>query len=45
VPAFNALLNLKTGHWTTEMDSSFAKEAPVAELKVELKKFYGEELS
>jgi arylsulfatase A-like enzyme len=38
------LLNLKTGLWTVDMSSSFAKAAPLPELMRELKTFYGSEV-
>lgn len=42
-PAYFVLLNRKTGLWTLELGSSFAKTAPVKELMGQLQAFYGEE--
>jgi arylsulfatase A-like enzyme len=44
-PAFMVLVNLKTHQWTTELDTPFAKSAPVPALMAELRQFYGDEVS
>ena len=41
-PAFMVLMNLKTGKWTTELDTDFAKNAPLDELQQQLLNFYGQ---
>lgn len=38
------LINLNSGEWTNNMQSSFAKHAPAAQLMQRLKVFYGDEL-
>ena len=38
------LINLKTGVWTNDMQSSFARLSPASRLLRSLKKFYGDEL-
>ncbi|TAK73722.1 MAG: hypothetical protein EPO11_08000 [Gammaproteobacteria bacterium] len=43
-PSYFVLVNLKTGEWTTELNSSFAKTAPVSALIHRLKAFYGDDL-
>ncbi len=43
-PAYYLLANIQTGEWTMELDTTFAKKAPVAELRKKLKAFYGGEL-
>jgi arylsulfatase A-like enzyme len=40
-PPYMVLVNLKTGQWTTEMDTPFAQAAPIAVLLAQLKSFYG----
>lgn len=42
-PPYFVLANVKTGEWTVELDSNFAKKAPVHDLLAALKGFYGEE--
>jgi arylsulfatase A-like enzyme len=44
-PAFMVLLNLKTRQWTTELNTAWAKAAPLADLCQDLQHFYGAELS
>jgi arylsulfatase A-like enzyme len=43
-PQYMVLLNLRTGKWTTELDSPFARTAPLASLTSQLKDFYQSEL-
>ncbi len=38
------LVNLKTGQWTTDLSSSFAKKSPANEMYQRLKQFYGHEI-
>lgn len=44
IPPYYVLVNLKTGKWTTDLSSGFAKAAPVKELSQRLKGFYSDEL-
>lgn len=44
VPPYMVLVNLKTGFWTVDMSSPFAKKAPIAELTRQFKAFYGNEV-
>lgn len=44
MPAYYVLANKKTGQWTIELDSSFAKSAPLQVLRQRLRDFYGNEL-
>jgi len=41
LPAFMVLVNLKTGQWTTELNTPFAQSAPLAALRQDLYAFYG----
>jgi hypothetical protein len=43
-PAYSVLLNTKTGIWTTEMDTPFAKNSPVKTMIALLQQFYGDEM-
>jgi hypothetical protein len=43
IPAYFVLANVKTGQWTVELDSNFAKKSPVQALNQELKGFYGKD--
>jgi hypothetical protein len=38
------LVNLKTGEWTNDLHSAFAKKSPALKMLAALKKFYGKEL-
>jgi len=38
------LVNRKTGEWTDDFDTNFAKHSPVKQMMVAIKKFYGKEL-
>ena len=40
VPPFMVLVNIKTGKWTTELNTAFASSAPVESLLLKLNKFY-----
>lgn len=44
VPPFFVLINMKTGKWTLELKSDFAKKAPVKAMQAQLKQFYGDEV-
>jgi arylsulfatase A-like enzyme len=44
-PPFAVLLNIKTGAWTTEFDTSFAKNSPIKALSRQLHQFYGDEMA
>jgi arylsulfatase A-like enzyme len=44
-PAYMVLVNLKTRDWTMELDSAFAKTAPLESLKEQLYGFYGKEIT
>jgi hypothetical protein len=44
VPPYMVLVNMKTGLWTVSLSSSFAKQAPVAELMRRFKAFYTDEV-
>lgn len=39
------LVNLRTHQWTTDMNSDFARSAPVIALAMQLKRFYGDEIT
>lgn len=39
------LVNLRTGLWTNDLSSSFARHSPAAKMLIALKLFYGEELA
>jgi len=39
------LVNLQTRQWTTDMNSDFARSAPVIALAMQLKRFYGNEIA
>jgi arylsulfatase A-like enzyme len=43
-PAYEVLVNLKTGIWTTELNTPFALASPARKLKLQLEAFYGAEL-
>jgi hypothetical protein len=45
LPSYFVLVNLKTGAWTTELNTTFARTAPVRELLQALHALYGEELT
>lgn len=45
LPPFMVLVNLKTGKWTTELNTPFAKTAPLKSLHDQLYAFYGNELN
>jgi hypothetical protein len=45
IPAFQVLVNLKTGAWTTEFSTPFAQNSPVKELAAQLHDFYGNAVS
>jgi hypothetical protein len=44
-PAYEVLVNLQTGQWTTELNSPFATQSPAKFLKTQLQNFYGHELN
>lgn len=44
IDPYFVLVNLKTGKWTVDLSSSFAKKAPIAKLMTQLKTFYGNEV-
>lgn len=44
-PASLVLVNIQTRQWTTDMNSEFAKSSPVIALAMQLKRFYGNEIS
>ncbi len=44
-PPYYILINLKTGMWTTELDTPFALHSPVLSLLHDLRAFYGDELN
>lgn len=44
VPAYLVLVNLKSGQWTTELNTSFALVSPAKTLLEQLSAFYGNEL-
>lgn len=39
------LLNLQSGQWTDDLDTSFARKSPVKHMLVALKDFYGKDIS
>lgn len=43
-PGYDVLVNLHTGDWTMELNSTFAKQSPVLSLQRQLFAFYGKEL-
>jgi arylsulfatase A-like enzyme len=44
-PSYYILINLKSGAWTTELDTPFALNSPVQSLLRDLRAFYGDELN
>jgi len=44
MPAYFVLVNVKTGWWTVELSSSFAKTAPLSFLRQQLNHFYENEI-
>jgi len=38
------LVNLKTGQWTTNLTSSFARQSPADQMHIALRQFYGQEV-
>lgn len=44
VPAYAVLINIKSGYWTKDLSSTFAKSAPLATLEQLIKAFYGDEI-
>lgn len=44
IPPYFVLVNVKTGQWTVELSSPFAKAAPLDEMLQQLKDFYGNEM-
>lgn len=44
VPGYTVLINLKTGLWTIDLSSPWAKTAPLDTLKQSMKSFYGNEV-
>lgn len=44
LPAYYVLANIKTGQWTIDLNSTFAKTAPLKRLKKEFDDFYGDEI-
>jgi len=45
LPPYFVLVNLKSGQWTTELDTPFARQSPAQTLLNKLKAFYGNELN
>lgn len=45
IPPYFVLVNLKTGQWTLDLNSSFANTAPLRELIQQFKQFYQAELA
>lgn len=45
LPSYYVLVHLKSGLWTIDFDTAFAKLAPLATLQQYLTQFYGDELS
>jgi arylsulfatase A-like enzyme len=45
VPPYTVLVNLKTGAWTTELDSQFAQNSPAKDLLSQLRNFYGDAIT
>ena len=39
------LVNLKTGQWTNDLSTSFAKTSPAQHMLAELKRFYGDDIT
>jgi hypothetical protein len=44
IPPFFVLVNLKTGEWTQESDTSFFAASPAKQLAAQLRQFYGKEM-